>query len=231
MVVEALNARVREGHVSERQLAKIAGYSQPHVHNVLHGKRGLRPDTGDALLSAASLTLDDALRREADSDGVSTDITTAPRLEGGLGAGRRFPRLPRRPRLERISALVLEGVYEPAASEIAGGEESMFPWLWPGDKVLLETALESRRTPRLESIYALEYEGVGYVARCQRFGSRLLIVSDAESGGPSPPQWVDLESADTSAIVRGRVVWIGRRLDKRHIYLATASLQSDPEGR
>lgn len=231
LVLKALNARVREGHVSERQLARIAGYSQPHVHNVLHGKRGLQPETGDALLSAASLTLEDALRREPETGSLGADVVAVPRLEGGLGSGRRFPRLPRRPRLEHFAGIMLEGLSAPAVSEIAGGEESMFPWLWPGDKVILETAAESRRRPRLESIYALEHNGIGYVGRCQRLGERLLVVTDSDTEGPRPPQWVDMADLETPTVVRGRIVWVGRRLDKRHIYLVNASLQSEPEGR
>ena len=37
--VALLRKRVRNGEVTERGLARMVGISQPHMHNVLHGKR------------------------------------------------------------------------------------------------------------------------------------------------------------------------------------------------
>lgn len=231
LVLEAVRARIREGVVSERRLARIAGYSQPHVHNVLAGKRGLNASTADALLAAASLTLDEVLGRGAAQGPTLGGSIAVPRLEGRLGAGRRFPRLPSRPRIEHFPAVALEGLQEILLAEVAAGDDSMYPWLWPGDSVLIETDRSARRNPRFESIYALALGETGFLARCRRLGSRLLTVVDSETAGPTPPRWIDLEEVDVLNVVRGRIVWSGRRLDKGHIYLASPSLQSEPDGR
>jgi hypothetical protein len=37
--VALLQRRVRNGEITERGLARMVGISQPHMHNVLHGKR------------------------------------------------------------------------------------------------------------------------------------------------------------------------------------------------
>lgn len=47
----------RDGLLTERSLARAAGISQPHLHNVLHGTRGLTPELADRLLEALGVSL------------------------------------------------------------------------------------------------------------------------------------------------------------------------------
>lgn len=56
-----IRERVRRGDLTERGLARLAGVSQPHIHNVLKGKRDLSIDTADAILSALGIDLADLL--------------------------------------------------------------------------------------------------------------------------------------------------------------------------
>jgi transcriptional regulator with XRE-family HTH domain len=49
-LVLLLLERVRNGEMTERGLARVTGISQPHIHNVLKGKRLLSKDTADAIL-------------------------------------------------------------------------------------------------------------------------------------------------------------------------------------
>jgi transcriptional regulator with XRE-family HTH domain len=62
--VEHLRARVRSGELTERRLAKMAGISQPHVHNVLKGKRLISTAMADIILRVLHLDLLDLLRPE-----------------------------------------------------------------------------------------------------------------------------------------------------------------------
>jgi predicted transcriptional regulator len=48
--VALLRKRVRNGELTERGLAKMVGVSQPHVHNVLHGKRTFSIQTTDDMM-------------------------------------------------------------------------------------------------------------------------------------------------------------------------------------
>jgi len=48
--VALLLARVRNGELTERGLARMVGVSQPHVHNVLHGKRTFSVATTDDMM-------------------------------------------------------------------------------------------------------------------------------------------------------------------------------------
>ena len=48
--VDLLRNRVRNGELTERGLARMVGVSQPHMHNVLHGKRTFSVETTDDIM-------------------------------------------------------------------------------------------------------------------------------------------------------------------------------------
>jgi hypothetical protein len=45
-----LRDKIRKGEITERSLARITGISQPHLHNVLKGKRLLSTEKADRIL-------------------------------------------------------------------------------------------------------------------------------------------------------------------------------------
>jgi len=56
-----LRSQVHNGALTERGLARRAGLSQSHIHNVLKGRRVLTPTTADRILEALGLSLLDLL--------------------------------------------------------------------------------------------------------------------------------------------------------------------------
>lgn len=52
-----LRDMIRKGEITERSLARITGISQPHLHNVLKGKRLLSTEKADQILSYLRLDL------------------------------------------------------------------------------------------------------------------------------------------------------------------------------
>jgi transcriptional regulator with XRE-family HTH domain len=48
--VGILRKRIRSGELSERALARMVGVSQPHMHNVLKGKRTFSVETVDDIM-------------------------------------------------------------------------------------------------------------------------------------------------------------------------------------
>ena len=60
--LEHLRNRVRSGELTERHLARITGISQPHIHNVLKGKRTLSSSTADVILHILQLDLLDFIQ-------------------------------------------------------------------------------------------------------------------------------------------------------------------------
>jgi len=53
--------RVRTGELTERGLSRITGVSQPHIHNVLKGKRVFSTGTADAILRELHMDIMDLL--------------------------------------------------------------------------------------------------------------------------------------------------------------------------
>jgi transcriptional regulator with XRE-family HTH domain len=45
-----LHQRISSGEITERGLARLTGVSQPHIHNVLRGKRVLSSEMADRVL-------------------------------------------------------------------------------------------------------------------------------------------------------------------------------------
>ena len=61
-LVDHLKERVRSGELTERGLARVTRISQPHIHNVLKGKRVLSVGTADEILLQLKLDLLDLMR-------------------------------------------------------------------------------------------------------------------------------------------------------------------------
>jgi transcriptional regulator with XRE-family HTH domain len=66
--LEHLRRRIRSGELTERQLARLSGISQPHVHNVLKGKRLLSTELADTILHVLRLDLMEIIHPEQDGD-------------------------------------------------------------------------------------------------------------------------------------------------------------------
>jgi predicted transcriptional regulator len=58
-LVSEARLRINNGELTERRLARVAGLSQPHVHNVLKGARVLSPEAADRILRALDLCVED----------------------------------------------------------------------------------------------------------------------------------------------------------------------------
>jgi transcriptional regulator with XRE-family HTH domain len=62
--VNHLRRRIRSGELTERGLARLAGISQPHVHNVLKGKRIFSLEKADVILHVLRLDLLDLITQQ-----------------------------------------------------------------------------------------------------------------------------------------------------------------------
>jgi transcriptional regulator with XRE-family HTH domain len=59
-----LHQRIRSGQLTERGVARRTGISQPHIHNVLKGKREFSFESADAVLRGLGLDVLDLLDSE-----------------------------------------------------------------------------------------------------------------------------------------------------------------------
>jgi predicted transcriptional regulator len=63
-LIAHLRERIHSGELSERGLARLTGVSQPHIHNVLKGKRSFSTEISDTILFFLKLDLLDLLEPE-----------------------------------------------------------------------------------------------------------------------------------------------------------------------
>ena len=206
-LLQRVRQRIRAGELSERRLAKLVDVSQPHMHNVLAGHRGLPPAIADRLLGVLGISLHDLVTGEAET---AVDLPT-PVLESPIGAGRAFPRVASGRFARYFDSARLRSLEDPCLGRVADEEASMAPTLLPGDDILLDCGYAARRSPTYASIYAIEWEGSSFLCRCRKSGAALTTMTD----GPSPaslPAHIPLGELRVQDVVRGQVVWFGRML-------------------
>ena len=206
---ERLAGLVRRGETSERRIARLSGYTQPHVHNVLKGTRRLSAELADGLLKACGLTVRDLLEPGRPASGV----LQVPVARGTLGPRERFPDLQESEGFHPFGAGFAGRFQQPVLVRVAGDEESMHPLIRPGDLLLLDRSEEARRRPTFDDIWALALAGRGALCRCQVVGGALVLVADNPQARSNPPDHLPLARRNLLQVVRGRVVWLGREWD------------------
>jgi transcriptional regulator with XRE-family HTH domain len=68
-LIRHLQELVRSGAITERSLARATGISQPHLHNVLKGKRLFSFEKADQILFYLRLDVTDLLSEPGDPAG------------------------------------------------------------------------------------------------------------------------------------------------------------------
>ena len=201
--------RISRGEVSERGLARLIGYSQPHVHNVLAGVRHMNLRFADDLLGGLGLSLRDLLPITGGPAPLSH--VPVPLCSGEISPNRDYPREKGAATAILAPAAAVSASSNCLAFRVGADENSMWPTICAGDTIVVDPALRSRRNPDVQAIYVMRINGRGFIRRCRKVGDRLLILSDQEAAGP-PLTWVSLENRKILDVVRGRIVWIGRSL-------------------
>jgi len=85
-LIRRLNDEVRAGKLTERALARRAGLSQPHVHNMLKGIRSPTAESADAMLRAISAGVSDLIEEHH----AETPAVSVPVLRAAVGPGGRW---------------------------------------------------------------------------------------------------------------------------------------------
>lgn len=214
-LLDQLRGRIGRGELSGRSLARLLRCSQPHVHNVLHGRRSLTPEFADRLLRVLGIPLLSLLTQE-ELGGLAppgaVDFVPTPLLAGRLGAGNPFPHLGGEAERYFLPAAALKTAVNPAVARLAANETAMQPMLEPGDWVLLDRSPAVRRRPRFEHVYALSWKAAGFVARCRVVSGALVLVGDNPVQSGEVPSQIPLAEHDILEVVQGKIAWVGREL-------------------
>lgn len=209
-LLRLLNQKMQRGEISQRQLARLTGFTQPHIHNVLKGARKMNNELADALLESLNLSLSDLLDDTGGSFGIHGK---APLVRGVIGRHEPFPE-----RLDDAAHLLFPAPFlsrfvTPVLLRLDADEHTMSPLLEPGDVVLVDCADSKRVRPIFERIYALSFHGRGAVCRCQLVGGVLVLAAEDSRRASHIPECLPLGKQNILDIVRGTVVWACRELD------------------
>ncbi len=210
--------RIRNGELTERDLARLIGVSQPHVHNVLKGVRSLSPEIFDSILQYFRMSLLDlaspedleaSLRRRH----LPERVPEAAFLESALGPGlawsaavnwrRSFP-------LPFSAATVPRGI---VMARLAP-DPYMYVTLAACDIALLDTSEQRRSEIVPEGLYVVS-RGEEAVLRYIRPGARgYYLVTDATLDSPQQWERLPITGAEMVDSIKARVRWLGRERDR-----------------
>lgn len=200
VLLEATRLQIRSGSMTGRGLARYLGVSQPHLYNVLHGKRGLTLELADQILRALNLSVTDFL---------ASGIGGAPVLRGRLGPGNPFPDVEHGGEQFPFPAGWMARLYSPVVVRLRQDPE-LTPQFQASDLILLDCGLEAC-APVAGAWYAVVWRGSGLLRRLEGSPGHWWLTG---AGSPFVSRrkrhMLKVLPAD---VIRGRAVWIGRELE------------------
>ncbi|HSW49326.1 MAG TPA: helix-turn-helix transcriptional regulator, partial [Bryobacteraceae bacterium] len=217
-LLAALRDRVENGELSERRLARLTGISQPHMHNVLKGKRILSNRAADIICLRLGLSVTDLLGRDELASAKRTPpgteqdrLVEVPVLEGRLGPGLPLPH--KRGRLEQYPFLrsSLASVEAPVMARLAH-DHRIAGMFREGDLVLLDVTVSRRLNPERGEFFVINRHGEGIVRHIRRHRSDLLELRGVTPDGLTPAEALPLGGNHLLDVVRARIAWVGRSL-------------------
>ncbi len=215
-LIAHIKARVRNGEGTERGLARLAGISQPHMHNVLKGARVLSPELADQVLRRLRIDLLDLLEGNEGGDVPRRAPRDQPLhrtvalLDGYIGPEHPYPAAASGGGGYPFLPDDLEGLESPVAARLA--PDPRMAELFSGGAVVLLDRSQARCGNPDEGYYALDLGGQSGI-RLVRPGPRRLYLLGRDAG-EDPQKWPSVSLPDRSLLklIKGRVSLLVRRL-------------------
>lgn len=219
-IVEIVRHNVRSGRSTERGLARVAGISQPHLHNVLKGIRQLSPESADKLLEALGLTVPDILWW---SPGEAEPGTSAiPLLRDRIGPGSHADLSRFRGYLGLPKAFVTR-LSEPVAARLAP-DPSMPLMFRDNDLVVLDRNVARIVNPPDGWCWVIADTAGFRVRYLKQSSAGLMSAAEPISGGELEWKRLGTGPQNLRELVKAQIVWNGRELE------ATAARPARPSG-
>lgn len=203
--------RIQAGELTERGLARMCGISQPHMHNVLKTVRFLSTEALDRLMHALNVRVADLLWGESKEPGAH--FRAIPLVRSRIGPGSDAVLTSVRGHYPFPEPL-LTGLVDPLAARL--GPDLVLPrGLAALDLVLLDQNPLVRSSPSGDTGVWVVKEGSSLSVRYLRRGGTLLYVAN-EATHNQPECWraVPLAQRNILDIVRARIVWTSREMEK-----------------
>jgi transcriptional regulator with XRE-family HTH domain len=209
-----LRVGVSSGSLTVRRLAREIGVSQPHMQNIMSGKRSLTIQMADRLLQhqqrsvlalASATELGEALRLATTN---SLTIRYIPVLPGRLGPSDPFPELKGESGWRHLPPHAVAHVVRPVFAEL--GSDAELAREFPGATfALLDLSSQVRSRISQHSWYAIQWSGGGWIRRLRLEQGRLQILGQEGLRPMLGPARIELGSSGVEEHVRALVIWMG----------------------
>jgi hypothetical protein len=205
-LLETVRQRVRNGQLTERSLARLTGISQPHIHNVLKGVRILNNSLADEMLLQLKINVWDLTEN---SQTEISAVRNIPLVAGLLGEESGTFEPWRTVGSVAVPAPLAASLWRPVIARLGRDDETR-PRFEARDLVLIDQAVRPRAELCMDSIYVMETR-LGPRLRYPRVAGEQLFLA-SESSRNEPRRWELVESGEEVDAVRGRVIWVSRKL-------------------
>lgn len=209
-MIDIARQRVRAGQLTERGLARSCGISQPHMHNVLKNIRVLSTGAADRLMHALDIGVSDLLWR------VSTEpdagVRAIPIIRNRIGPGSEAVFTVIRGHFPLPESL-LKGLVDPLAARL--GPDLVLPKaLAAHDLVLLDQNPRIRSEPAAAGIWVVKESASLSIRYLRMRGTSLCLANEVTLEDPQQWHSIPLAGRNILDIVRARIVWMGREMEK-----------------
>lgn len=202
-LIRRLNREIRAGNLTERELARRAGLSQPHVHNVLKGIRSPTVGSADAMLRAISAGVCD-LMESPETDRPDPTVPVA-YLRGGVGPGGRWDDQVDGGHGAQVACKLLAGISQAAIARILPDHEMS----GVSGHVLVDLVVRTDSVLLPHDLYVIVRMGEARL-RFVRFG-RDLVYFPTSATLNRPCEWESApRETDLAGLVRARVCYLER---------------------
>jgi len=216
--VELLRAKVRNGEITERALAKLVGVSQSHLHNVLKGIRRLSPAVMDRCLYQLRLGVLDLIDRTKlisylDCERPeASDYAYLPVLAGRIGPTHAWPSKVERHTRFPVPNRVLRLMWHPIVA-LSAFDVRMHPTFGEGDHLLLDQSRTARLDVDPNALYLIKRGRVGLVRRLRTIAGEVHLVTEDTVDRPGMWEKLPVQGSHLLHYVRARVTLIALEHD------------------
>jgi plasmid maintenance system antidote protein VapI len=215
--LESLKMSVASGSLTVRRLAKEIGVSQPHMQNIMNGKRALTIEVADRLLEyqhrsvltlAMASELGEALKEAANNSANAGIVRHVPILSGLLGPGHPFPELGGDAAWTPLPVRAVAHVVHPVFAEL--GSDAELARVFPGVSfALMDLSGAVRAEIVQDRWYAIKWSGGGWIRRLRQEPGRLLVLKQEGLRHALGPDRIELGGSGVEEHVQALIVWLG----------------------
>jgi transcriptional regulator with XRE-family HTH domain len=207
-LISVLRARVRNGELTERGLARLVGVSQPHIHNVLKGARTLSPELSDQILQHLRISLLDLIERDRIEAHLDLAVPAGayvyvPLLRGNLGPGLPWPTEMSQSARLPFAASQVAAIRNPVAVRLSE-DARMRPVFAAGDIALLDQSHVARTDLNASAYYVVKMGNGGVIRRVEISGNALYLIPEDCQSRPLGWQRIAIQGRPLTQLIRAR---------------------------